>query len=99
MARVNHIYGNIINEYIILFRDEAKHIDSIRLDIEKATNSFLETWEGKAATEFQYQYEILNQQIKDIEDELFDFYEDLAEGYAGYLEVDNELANSFKNKE
>ena len=63
-------------------------------DIEKATTALLSTWVGESRNAFETQYTVLTRALKDLEENLYDFYDSLVQAEAAYIDADKEVSKA-----
>jgi len=52
------------------------------------TDTLLGTWDGEGRNQFETQYTLMEQQLKDISDVLYEIYEALVDAQAAYIDAD-----------
>lgn len=94
--QVKSLDTGIMESTIDTFRKEIQRFQVCRRNIDTITDYLLDDWNGKSKNEYEKQYNILNRNLKDIEDSLFDFYDALIESGAAYIETDVAIGKELK---
>lgn len=82
----------------IKFRNSISEFGKCCDRMEKITGDLLSSWEGKGKNQYETQYRILKGKLADINDELYDIYEELIEAEAAYGEADVKIAKKMRCK-
>lgn len=80
------------------FRDSIKQFGNYCNRMELITQQLLLSWDGKGRNQFETQYRILKGKLADINDELYDIYEELIEAEAAYGEADRKIAKEMRTE-
>lgn len=83
---------------ILNVKRNVKEFQDCRNEIERITSELLSTWVGYSRNSYETQYKLLSRNLKDIEEDLYDFYNSLVESAASYIEADEKFAKSISNK-
>lgn len=86
-----------MDETALKFRDSIKQFGICCERMEIVTQVLLGTWQGKGRNGFEKQYRILKGKLADINDELYDIYEELIAAEAAFGEVDKEIAKELRS--
>jgi len=96
IGSINKLDTEIMRISMLDIRDNVKKFQDCRNQIEKITSELLSTWAGKARNSYEIQYNLLTRKLKDIEDALYDFYDDMVESAELYIEADEEIAKNIR---
>lgn len=89
---VKHLDTSKFHSTISAFKKGITEYNTIKSDVERATNELFVTWQGEGKTQFERNYTTLYRQLTDIADIMYDLYDALAEAEAAYIEADQQSA-------
>lgn len=78
-----------------MFRDKIDDFDDAVVKMNTATNDALRNWVGKGRNQFETQMELMERQLGDITDMLYEIYEALVDSEQGYIDEDEAVAKQF----
>ncbi len=84
-----------ITETCKAFRDDIKKFDQCVTDMDRATKEALSDWVGEGRNQFETQMRLMESQLSDISDVLYEIYEALSDAEAGYIDEDETVAKQF----
>lgn len=85
-----------IDQAAMAFRDSIKTFEKYCQDMEDITQTLLSSWEGVGRKQFETQYLVLKGKLADINDELYDIYDELIAAEAAYGEADRDIAKEMR---
>lgn len=94
---IKHLNTTGMDATALQFRDSIAEFEKCCLRMEKATQTLLGTWDGKGRNQFEKQYRILKGKLGDINDELYDIYEELIAAEAAFGEADREIGKNMRS--
>lgn len=93
------VQGTIESELIRQAHHDVKAIvdryASVNLEVSNLTNQIKDDWVGEGRKEFEVQYNMLINKIKDFGDTLQEIYEALVEAEYNYQDVDDSIRQEF----
>ena len=70
------------------FKNSIKKFESYVGDMKKHTSTLLSTWDGKGRDQFETQFTLMERQLNDISDVLYEIYEALVDAQGAYIDAD-----------
>lgn len=77
------------------FSKRIKDFDNCVIEMNKATDSVLDSWVGKGRNQFETQMKLMKSQLDDISDGLYDIYDALVDSEKAYIDEDEAVAKQF----
>lgn len=74
------------------FQDSIRDLENCVSRMERATSTLLDSWIGKGRNQFETEYRLIGQQLKDISDELYDIYQALLDAHTAYIDADEQVS-------
>ena len=96
MAIIEKLDTNGIDETAVKFRESIQTFQGYCEEMDNITKTLLDSWDGKGKKMYETQYRILKGKLADINDELYDIYEELIDAEAAYGEADRKIAKEMK---
>ncbi len=85
---VRHLEVDGLKDTGLNFKNSVKKFEVYVGDMKKHTNTLLSTWDGKGRDQFETQYTLMEGQLKDISDVLYEIYEALVDAQVAYIDAD-----------
>lgn len=73
------------------FQDGIRELENCVSRMERATSTLMDSWVGKGRNQFETEYQLIGQQLKDISDELYDIYQALLDAHTAYIDADEQV--------
>lgn len=93
-GNVNHLDTSVFDDAITAFKEGIQKYNTIKHDVETATNELFLYWYGKGKTQFERDYRMIYRQLEDIEDIMYELYNALIDAEAAYILADEETAKA-----
>jgi WXG100 family type VII secretion target len=74
------------------FKDSIKEFEGYVKQMKAHTSTLLNTWVGEGRNQFQTQYTLMERQLDDISDVLYEIYEALVDAQSAYIDADEAVA-------
>lgn len=91
-GEIRKLDTSIMTKSVDIFKENILGFEQCRNNIDKITTELLSTWTGKSRSAYEMQYNLLTRSLKDIEDDLYDFYNALIDSGGTYIEADEKIA-------
>lgn len=96
MAVIERLDTNAIDSTAQGFKNSIEQFGDCCDRMEEITRNLLDSWDGKGRNKYETQYRILKGKLADINDELYDIYEELISAEAAYGEADRKIAKQMR---
>lgn len=93
---VTHVDVNAINDAALAFSSQIKELEKHKKNVQTATETLLNNWQGEGKDCFEKQYRLLFGQLSDITDSLYNIYDDLVESGKSYVDADEQMKKSME---
>lgn len=91
-GHVEYIYTYGLQQTAAKFKDGIKTFNECVRDMNKETDSLLDSWEGDGKNQFETQVKLMKKKLDDISDMLYDIYDVLVESETTYIDTDESVA-------
>ena len=91
-AKIEKLDTNGIDAAAMKFKESIQEFSTCCENMETITKTLLDSWDGKGKNMYETQYRILKGKLADINDELYDIYDELLAAEAAYGEADIQIA-------
>lgn len=85
---VRHLEVDGLKDTGLNFKSSIKKFEGYVNAMQSYTNTLLKTWDGKGRDQFETQYTLMEKQLKDISDVLYEIYKALVDAQAAYIDAD-----------
>jgi WXG100 family type VII secretion target len=93
---VTHVDANVMNTVALEFSSQIKVLEDKKKEVQTATETLLNSWQGEGKDCFEKQYRLLFGQLADITESLYNIYDDLVESGKSYVDADEQLKKSME---
>ena len=92
---VEYLETKGIRDAAIAFQNRISEFDQCVIDMNNATNNVLRNWVGAGRDQFETQMKLMNKQLDDISEELYEIYDALVDSEEAYISEDQAVAKQF----
>jgi len=85
------------HEAIDAFKNGDIEYNNIKNSVQKTTNDLMNNWKGEGREQFEKDYNVIFQQLKDVGDILNDLYESIVDAEAKYIETDEAIGKKLES--
>lgn len=94
---VNHLDTAHFNDTILTYAKYIRQFESIVSNVDSIINRMAENWKGKGRDAFEKDCRVVQINLKDISDIMYDLRDALIDAHAGYMQTDQALSKDFES--
>ncbi len=91
-STVEYLDTNTFSSTIEIFKNGIQEYNGIINDVKTTTDNLFLGWKGEGRIQFEKDYNVIYQQLTDIEDMMYELYQALIDAQAAYILTDEEVA-------